>query len=262
MISVICVYNSKEIAEKCLLKSLKNQTVEFEFIAIDNRKDEYKSVAAALNDGGKKAKGKYIMFVHQDVDLCSDTWLEESERILNSLSSLGIAGAAGVVKKRGIARDEIILSNSTHGTPPNDIGFCRIQQPEKVETLDESLIVIPKSVFEKLTFDEKVCDTYHLFGVDYSLTVKELGLHAYVLPLGIYHQSEGFTKTPLQMIVSLGVFPEAYYQTLGKLIAKHRNKYKMIYTTCGSWSTSCPMILQRIWSGVTGAIYCYTKRYM
>jgi hypothetical protein len=36
MISVVCVYNDKEILKKYLLKSLKNQSVEYELILIDN----------------------------------------------------------------------------------------------------------------------------------------------------------------------------------------------------------------------------------
>ena len=85
MISVICVYNNKEILNKYLLKSLKIQTETHELILLDNIGGKFKSASEALNYGGKKAKGDYLMFVHQDVDLCSKTWLENVESILLSL---------------------------------------------------------------------------------------------------------------------------------------------------------------------------------
>lgn len=79
MISIVCVYNDEKILNDFLLKSLKAQTVEYELIKIDNTQNRFKSAAEALNYGGKKAKGEYIMLVHQDVDLSSDTWLKNEE---------------------------------------------------------------------------------------------------------------------------------------------------------------------------------------
>jgi len=69
MISVVCVYNNERTFKNVLLKSLENQTVGFELIALDNRGGRYRSAAEALNYGGEQAKGDYIMFVHRDVSL-------------------------------------------------------------------------------------------------------------------------------------------------------------------------------------------------
>ncbi len=70
---------------KFLLKGLKNQTAHYELILIDNTKNKFKSAANALNFGAKNANGNYLIFVHQDVLLCSDTWLEEAEKIIKSI---------------------------------------------------------------------------------------------------------------------------------------------------------------------------------
>ena len=94
MISIICVYNNKEILENYLLKNLSTQSVEYELILIDNTNGKFKSAAEALNYGGKKANGNYLMFVHQDVDLCSNNTLDYIENILESISNLGIAGSS------------------------------------------------------------------------------------------------------------------------------------------------------------------------
>lgn len=78
------------------MKGLRNQTVTFELIPVDNVSGRYKSAAEALNYGGEKAHGEYIMFVHQDVYLHSDHWLENAEKVLDDISGLGIAGVAGM----------------------------------------------------------------------------------------------------------------------------------------------------------------------
>lgn len=229
MISIVCVYNNGKILNDYLLKSLKNQTVDYELITVDNTRGKFKSAAEALNYGGEKANGKYIMFVHQDVDLSSNSWLEEVEKMLDELPNLGIAGVAGKKDKRGV------MTGIKHGNPPAHAGSITIKKPEKVQTLDECLTIIPKSVFDVLQFDEEVCDDWHLYAVDYSLSVKKLGFDVYAIPLFIYHRSAAYS------------FSERYYLSLKKVLKKHKKYYEEIYTNMGDWSTLYPLTLQRIW---------------
>ena len=84
MISVVCVYNNEAILKVALSRSLQSQTATFELILLDNRDGRYRSAAQALNDGGRRAIGDFIMFVHQDMWLASDTWLEDAEKILTT----------------------------------------------------------------------------------------------------------------------------------------------------------------------------------
>ena len=228
MISIVCTYNNEKILNDYLLKSLKNQTVDYELIAVDNIKGIFKSAAEALNYGGRKAKGKYIMFVHQDVDLCSSTWLEEAEKMLDSIPSLGIAGVAGMKAKKGV------LTLIEHGEPPRWAGSILIKKPEEVQTLDECLFIIPKSVFKSLQFDEKICGDWHLYAVDYCLSVKRMGHDVYVIPMYVYHLSTGTKpKNKLQIVLDLGPLPKGYYLTMKKLLQKHKDYYKWIYATGG-----------------------------
>jgi hypothetical protein len=96
MISIVCVYNDEAVLKRFLLKSLQNQTAKYELILEDNTRSRFSSAAQALNHGGRKASSKYIMFVHQDIDLLSDRWLEDVERWLDMIPNLGIAGVAGM----------------------------------------------------------------------------------------------------------------------------------------------------------------------
>jgi hypothetical protein len=226
MFSIICVYNNKKILDEWLLRSLSNQIVNFELITINNTSKEYISASEALNDGGKLAKNEYLMFIHQDIDLKSDNWLETAELALNSLPDLGIAGVAGKTK-------EGCLSNIDNGDPPIPAGTIQITQTEQVQTLDECLLIIPKTVFNSFQFDEKVCDGWHLYGVDYCLTAQKKGFKVYVLPMNLYHKSTGQS------------FSKSYFRILQRIQKKWRNDFGIVYTTMGNWKTSIPPYLQK-----------------
>lgn len=221
MISVVSVYNNKQSLERVLLSSLKEQAAVFEFIPVDNTTGQFKSAAEALNYGGRQAKGKYIMFIHQDVELDSDLWLEKVENLLEAIPDLGIAGVAGM---------------SENGKTDNERGrgyisdcgqiwkFANpVEKPEKVQTLDECLLIVPRSVFNKLQFDSKTFDNWHCYGADYCLSVREIGLNSYVFPAFIYHRS---LLTNVKNVLS--------YQK--RLFNKHGRNYKHIYTTNGDIS--------------------------
>lgn len=235
MISIVCVYNNKEILKNCLLKSLDCQNSEFELITLDNTECNFKSAAEALNYGAKNTKEKYIMFVHQDVDLSTKTWLIEAEKWLDSIHDLGIAGVAGM-SEIGNSNKERGRNVITNGDPPVIWhGGNPIREPELIQTLDECLIVIPKSVFNILQFDEKTCDDWHLYAVDYCLSIKKYGYDTFVIPMFIYHKSAGAS------------FSEKYYSTLTKVLKKHKKSHQWIYTTMGDWNTYSPLTIQKLY---------------
>lgn len=226
MISVISVYNSEDSLNKYLLKSLYPQNIDYELILVDNTNNIFSSAAEALNHGGNKAKGDYLMFIHQDYDLGFDEWLDKAGKILDNLENVGIVGVAG-------KHDRNMISNITTGVPPELAGPIQIEEPKKVQTLDECLIIIPKKIFHEIRFDEVVCDDWHLYATDYCLTTQKAGYDVYVIPLGGYHASPGYSFSP-----------DTYYSTLRKLVKKHKNDYKWIYTSTGSWNTTIPLFIQ------------------
>jgi len=64
---------------------MESQTAKFELLLLDNRDYGYKSAAEALNDGGRKATGDFIMFDHQHMWLATSTWLEDAKDMLKRL---------------------------------------------------------------------------------------------------------------------------------------------------------------------------------
>jgi hypothetical protein len=250
MISIISVYSDKEILEGWLLGGLKRQTVDYELILVDNTENKFKSAAAAFNYGASLSAGKskYLLFAHQDIKFTISDWLESAEKLLNSIANLGIAGVAGARRADGGRRMEI-ASNIEHGVPPREMkNRVFVEKPEKVMTIDECLTIVPRRVFNVLKFDEKTCDDWHFYAVDYCLASKELGFDSYVLPLVAHHRSVGGATSRLKIILSLGGLPKEYYRTMGKISIKYKNLYAKIYTTCGIWDTKRPVFLQRITS--------------
>jgi len=183
MISVVCVSNNRETLRRILLPSLKEQTAKYEMILVDNTVCRFKSAAAALNFGAAQATGKYVMFVHQDVELGSKTWLAEAEKRLDPILGLGIAGVIGM-SEQGSTYEErlrgfICNCGQDWGKP--------VTEPQAVQTLDECLMFVPRETFQG--FDEKTFDGWHCYGCDYALTMNEQGKGAYVIPGYVYHRS-------------------------------------------------------------------------
>ena len=255
MISVICAYNNEQTFKTCLLKSLSEQKTNCEIIAIDNTKSRFKSAAEAFNWGAATAAGDYLMFVHQDIDLYSDSWFDGTEELLDSLPDLGIAGVAGISvpgwpskKRRSYTIHRTTQAQCrnviTHG-PQRERWGTPIQAPEPVQTLDECLVIIPKSIYKIMQFDEVTCDSWHLYAADYCLSVAELGFGVYAIPRSVYHQSKGYKEpSTLRTTVALAL-PEEYYRTLEHVLKKHKDHYKWIHTSVASWNTTYPLGLQK-----------------
>jgi hypothetical protein len=233
MFSIICVYNDKYILKNWLLSSLENQRCPFQLLLLNNKQYRYSCAAKALNVAGKEATGDYIMFIHQDCYLIGGDWLNKAERFLNSLNTLGVAGVAGMVEegRRNIERGRNLI---LHGSNKQFWEWGnKISKPAEVQTLDECLIIIPKNVFNKVKFDERTCQGWHLYAVEYCLTIKRLGLKAYVLPLKIWHRSKG-------------EFDKSYFYTLHRISIKHRDAFEHLYTTMGDWPLKGPKYYLKI----------------
>lgn len=245
MISVVCAYENIQVLNNWLLRSLKAQTVEYELITIDTIERGFSSAAQALNFGGSQGKGKYIMFVHQDVNLASPSWLEDAEAHLDTIPNLGIAGVVGSVEK-GSNVSERMRNVIAHGDDIEQIGNV-ISSPEPVQTLDELLLIIPQKVFQKYPFDENTCNNWHLYATDYCLNMLTIGKGVYVIPLYVIHKSKGASTNKLLFVINFGLSKE-YYQILKKILNKYKNLFAYVYTThgYGKWKTTQSLCIQRL----------------
>ena len=226
MMSIICVYNNKEILDEYLLKSLDHQTQEYELILVDNRENKFNNASSALNYGSKKAKGDYLIFAHQDIYFSDKDWIEKTGKTLEKLPKLGIAGVAGKTV------DSLVRGNIKQGIKPEDLTPYKISKPEKASTLDECLFIIPKKVFDKYNLNENTCPDWHLYAVDYVYNITNKGYNAYLIPSELEHRSPGASMS------------NTYYTTLPNLQKKYLKKV-LIRTCMGDWFTFVPIKVQK-----------------
>lgn len=240
MISVICVYNKKEIAENFLKNSIKQQkNCEYELIFIDNRKQIYINASDAINVGINRAKGDIIIWCHQDITLEDNQTFYKIEEYLHKNKECGILGVAGTKKEN--KRKKIVLTNMVHGKNKTLAGNKKIYEPEECETLDECILAIRKEVFYNCNLEKSNIDTWHLYGTEYSIKVSQNGYKVIVFPIKCWHLSEGAS------------FDESYFKQIKKLAKVYKKKIKIIRTTMGIWYTNiCLLNLKIIYSRLKG----------
>jgi hypothetical protein len=196
---------------RVLLESLSHQAPH-ELILIDNTTGWWVSAAHALNTGARLATGKYVMFIHQDVELGYPTYLTETERILDGIPNLGIAGAIGMSEVGRTYQERLRGHVSNCGEGWGNV----IDKPEPCQTLDELLLVVPRETFQG--FDEETFDHWHCYGCDLALTMNEQGKGVYAIPGFVYHRSLATNVDNLR----------TYHK---RLFYKHRKYYNRIHAT-------------------------------
>lgn len=218
--SLICVTNNQEIVSK-MIDSLKKQNFNnYELIIIDTTINHYESAVDALNDGAAKATGKYLVFLHHDILFIDNDVLFKLYNLLENEYNLGIAGAAGAPLNGGKT-----IGNLLHGIKKERICDILIDKPVSVQSVDECFFIIPRYVYQKYSMDNNN-KTWHLYSVEYSLSVKEQGYNVKVLPLNVYHASKGNS-------INL-----SFYKELFRLAKIYKKKLKNINTPMGYWSTN------------------------
>lgn len=238
MISVVVVYNDLAQFDRLLRPSLARQSATHEVLALDNRERRFASAAAALNEGARRASGDYILFVHQDVRFESTSWLADAEQLLRTLPDLGIAGVSGA-RPSSDATGREVVTRATYDEPPRPAGTA-IDEPVRVETVDECAFFVPRELAIRLPFDERTCDGWHLYAVDYALSAASLGRSAWALPLPLYHRSPG----SLIRFMGFATFERAYFRAVRRVMRKHPDR-AFLHTTCGRWDARRSLLLQQ-----------------
>lgn len=240
-ISIIVVVNNLEIFNKMAKPSIENQKFPYQLIAIDNQKNRFPSAAQAYNHAVRYARGEYVMFCHQDLRFSDDRWLEKAYTYLSCLPKLGIAGIAGARAGKD-PNQRVLLSNIKDNNPPQRTDHVSLSEPRKVQTVDECAFFVPRKLLKRHRFDQTVCGHWHLYAVDYALTVTRDSLASYVLPMNAYHLSGGDVVRG----VLHNRLPAAYHKSLKKVIKKHGDQHHRIYTTCGVWNCRKPLFMQTV----------------
>lgn len=231
-VSVVIVYtNEEKLAEA--LKYLESQTIfsSTELVLLDNRNKTFSSAACALNYGANRAVGEVIVFMHQDIYLWDENFLEKYYNFLQDKPS-SILGVAGVAQKDHLiyfdfceSKEKIYHGRSTNGELIQAI------------TLDECLFAMQKTLWQKLKFDEKTCDNWHFYGADICYNNLLNGGENLICSADICHESKG------------SAYNKSFRRSLKLMIKKYKKDLKRIETTCVN--IKCNMFMFSIYSMVS-----------
>jgi hypothetical protein len=176
-----------------------------------------------LNYGSRLAnpESEYLVFVHQDFKFLSPDCLSKFIATMKDIPYLGIAGVAGPIQhqKRGAVSS---ITHTKYGLKAWN-QFCT--NPTCVFTLDECFVAIPTKIFNRYKFDEVLCDSWHLYTNEYSIRMNYLNYYVYVLPMNAQHVCKWKT------------LDKTYFSSLSKIVAKYKDCYQVLYTSCGYWKT-------------------------
>ena len=146
----------------------------------------FKKPCVAYNEAIDKCTEDIIIFVHQDVYLPGSFF----EDLIISIGKLCYANW-GVLGVAGMLEDKYSYNVCDRGNllRSNDL------KPAFVETLDELILIVKKSSFDKIKFDEDI-PNHHLFGTDLCLQAIKHGMRNYVIDAYCEHNSLLLNELP------------------------------------------------------------------
>lgn len=223
---IICYNNTK------LLNQLKSSIVnagiqpqEIEWMALDNTNQRFTSAAEAYNYALKHVKDtEVIVFCHQDIILLQDSLKTLYELcIKNPYVLFGSAGVENVghgSKNRIISSMAMIQEGWNYKT-------LKKGTTKDVFTIDECLFGANSKLFQKIKFNEKICDGWHLYAVELSLQCQVKGYPVRVFDANIVHLSGGNQD-------------KTFYDCEKKIVKKYRKDFTIISYCCG-WAYTNPL---------------------
>lgn len=223
-LSIVVISNNQEKLEKELLNSLKMQDYQdYEMIIIDNTKNEFKTASSANNEGVKRATGKYILFIHNDVVFKDKNSLSNIVQYFYLLDKkeYAILGFAGIQ-----IGEKRIMSLET-GKQHKIFTEKELNGVESCFSVDECGFIMCNDMISKYLFAD-LGQTWHFYAVEICLRLMKDGYKIGVIPVSAWH-------------TSLGDANENYYVTMKKLVQMYRKTFPKIYTTCYSVTTKYPI---------------------
>ncbi len=206
MISFICCSIDPRLAEQ--LKRNIEQTigsVEFEFIAFDNREHNY-GLCKVYNMCAREAKYENLCFLHEDIVFNSVGWGERIEAKLSE-PDCGVIGFAGsVIRLNGYgrgwlhgsytARQHFVQHYKGAQAPKSYLRFgYRGGDFEQVAVLDGMMLFVRRDVWSEMLFDEELLTRFHGYDIDFCLSVATRYRNYVCYTMDIEHLSGGSYTT-------------------------------------------------------------------
>ncbi|TAN12868.1 MAG: hypothetical protein EPN37_14685 [Chitinophagaceae bacterium] len=198
MISIIIC--SKDPRQLSLVVGNIRETIgiPYEIIAIENSSGKY-GIGEAYNNGAKKAKYKYLCFIHEDIEFSNVGW---GRNIISHFKDeeLGLIGVAGSSYKSKIPSgwggiQQFDYCNVYQEDKASDFSHLysnpRNEEISRVVVLDGVFLAVQKKVWEEVNFDQDIFTGFHCYDLDFSLRVLDHYEVAVVYDIVIRHFSVG-----------------------------------------------------------------------
>lgn len=219
--TLIVIMNKRDVYNEFINSINTQEDVSYEIICIDNCNNQYKSARKAYNEAAMNANGKFLIFLHPDIRFYNKHDLYNITKYVESIKSFGVIGVAGCPYEL-VSGKRVILSNIYHGYSRCKAGKSIIK-PEIVQTVDECFFIVEKIEFNKILFSSK--EGWHLYAVELCLQFERLGKSNYVIPVELWHLSDGRS------------LDYKYVLQLRDLINEYKPYIKYINTTVKKWNT-------------------------
>ncbi|QDO93689.1 hypothetical protein FNB79_06765 [Formosa sediminum] len=179
MISIIVCSIKPDLLSDFKANVLETIGVPFEFIVIDNNKEQY-SICKAYNVGATKAKYEILAFCHEDILFHTVNWGEELIKTFND-KGIGAVGAAGVKLKPCVPASWTSVSERYYRTNliknTNHKKVKSIRKDNDTENLsdivvvDGMFLVTTNTIWKENKFDEINFDGFHFYDQDFSIQI-------------------------------------------------------------------------------------------
>ncbi len=183
MISIITCSRKQDISFE--LRQNIDETIgcEHELVVIDNTGNRF-SIFQAYNEGIMQAKGEFLCFLHEDVQFRSSDWGKVVENHFYEDEKIGLIGFAGThflpstpmywysspfVSQRNLNNDQGVVEEHFH-----EDWFGEKSIIEAV-AVDGFCFFARKSLFDRISFDDKTYKGFHLYDMDICMQVIETG---------------------------------------------------------------------------------------
>jgi len=213
----ICTLVANKAEYELLLLSAKNAGFtndNSEFLYINNSETNKFNAFDGLNQFLNKAKGKYVILVHQDVEFKFDN----VDILINRIDEMNEIDPKWAVLGNTGYHINNMNKQYTRITDPGHNNQKDGSFPSEVSCVDENIMIV-KNDLNLMTSNN--IGHFHLYGADLCLQATMQGYHNYVIDFHILHKSGGFPN-------------QSFYDTKNRLISQYENssKVKFLRTPC------------------------------
>jgi arylsulfatase A-like enzyme len=240
-VSFVVAVNDEDELRHNLLASPVARSPHHEWHLVENRGNcSFASISELYAETLERARNDLVFFVHQDVFL-PHGWEERMFAALAALEEMdpswGVIGAVGSLPYEAGKPKEL----RGHWCDPS--GYYRLGPlPHEVEALDEQWLGIRKR--SGVRFDPEL-PGFHCYGIDLSLSARELGRRSYALDAFVWHKYRdprgylvGSREESEKIRRRWGEEFMAEFQPAADYVQRKWKKYLPFQTTSWSWGAA------------------------